>query len=459
MILAVDDDPMNGRLVAAICKSEGHAVEIATDGPSALARAAALEPALLLLDLHLPGMDGFAVLEKMRARHPDCVVVMLTASTDLKHAVRATQLGAFDYLTKPIDHDELVLVIRRALETHDLKAEVERLRHQLRVGELAAQMGPSPAVRAVIDQVAAVATTGFSVLVLGETGTGKELVAQAIHHKSERSTRPFIALDCGAIPEALLESELFGHEKGAFTGADRKQAGKFHLADGGTVLLDEIGNLPLGLQAKLLRVLKSRQVQALGAPRTTPLDVRFIAATNVDLSDRVTAGTFRADLYFRLAQYTIQLPALRDRRTDIPYLATRFMEETRVELRRPVQRFSPDALALLDRHDWPGNVRELRNVVRQLVLETPGSEITRAVAQRHLRAAKTRAQVTSPLADGRSLAEVAAEAARDAERRLIAETLRATRGNKAQAARQLRTDYKTLHTKLKKLGIRARDFE
>ena len=181
MILAVDDDPVNGRLVAAICKSEGHAVEVATDGPSALARAAALEPALLLLDLHLPGMDGFAVLEQMRARHPDCVVVMLTASTDLKHAVRATQLGAFDYLTKPIDHDELVLVIRRALETHHLKAEVERLRDQLRRGELAAQMGPSPAVRAVIDQVTAVATTGFSVLVLGETGTGKELVAEGTY--------------------------------------------------------------------------------------------------------------------------------------------------------------------------------------------------------------------------------------------------------------------------------------
>ena len=469
MILAVDDDPINCRLVAAICKAEGLPIEIATDGASALAKAAQLEPALVLLDLQMPGMDGFAVLEQLRARHPEALVVMLTASTDIKHAVRATQLGAFDYLTKPIEHDELVLVAKRALETHALRAEVERLRRELG-GGLAVQMGPSAAIRAVIDQVATVATTGFSVLVLGETGTGKELVAHAIHHRSERRERPFIALDCGAIPEPLLESELFGHEKGAFTGADRKQAGKFHLAEGGSVMLDEVGNLPLGLQAKLLRVLESRQVQSLGAPNTTPLDVRFIAATNVDLQARVTAGAFRADLYFRLAQYTITLPALRDRRSDIPYLATRFLEEVRVELRRPIQRFSPEALELLERHEWPGNVRELRNVVRQLVLEATGTEITRASTQRHVRAAKARSGriptiLTIPtiptiptIADGRSLAEVADEAARDAERRLIAETLRTTRGNKSQAARSLRTDYKTLHLKMKKLGIRAKDF-
>ncbi len=461
MILAVDDDPTNGRLVAAICKAEGLDVEIAADGASALARAALRPPALMLLDLHLPEMDGFAVLEQMRARHPECIVVMLTASTEVKHAVRATQLGAFDYLTKPIDHDELVLAVKRGLERHTLESEVAHLRAQLGDGKragLAAQMGPSAAVRAVIDQVTTVAATGFTVLVSGETGTGKELVAQAIHQRSERRDKPFIALDCGAIPEPLLESELFGHERGAFTGADRKQAGKFHLAEGGTVFLDEVGNLPVGLQAKLLRVLESRQIQMLGAPHTTPLDVRFLAATNVDLQERVTAGGFRADLYFRLAQYTIELPALRDRRSDIPFLAIRFMEEVRVELRRPVQAFSAEALALLQRHDWPGNVRELRNVVRQLVLEASGPEITRALVQRHVRAAKARVHTTAS-AEQRSLAEVADEAAREAERRLITDTLRTTRGNKSQAARALRTDYKTLHVKMKKLGIRARDFE
>jgi len=458
MILAVDDDPINGRLVTAICRSEGHEVVLASDGPSALARADERSPELMLLDLQMPGMDGFEVLAQMRARHPECIVVMLTASTELKHAVRATQLGAFDYLAKPIDHDELVVTIQRALETHALKAEVERLRAGER-GSLAVSMGPSPAVRAISDQVATVAGTGFSVLVLGETGTGKELVARAVHDRSDRRDRPFIALDCGAIPEPLLESELFGHEQGAFTGAVRKQAGKFHLAQGGTVLLDEVGNLPLGLQAKLLRVLESREIQALGAPRTTRLDVRFIAATNVDLEERVAAGAFRADLYFRLAQYTITLVPLRERRSDISHLATRFLEEVRVELRRPVERFSPDALALLERQPWPGNARELRNVVRQLVLETTGPEITRASAQRHLRAVKPGGQAGPRTTDGRSLAELAAEAAREAEHKAIAETLRATRGNKSQAARALRTDYKTLHLKIKKLGLRARDFE
>jgi DNA-binding NtrC family response regulator len=459
MILAVDDDQINCRLVAAICKSEGLAVETALDGPSALERFAKQPAELVLLDLGLPGMDGFAVLEQLRATSPDTPVVMLTASTDLKHAVRAIQLGAFDYLTKPIDHDELVLTIRRALETRALKAEVERLRAQIgERGGLATQMGGSPAVRAIVDQVATVATTSFSVLILGETGTGKELVAQAIHRQSERHAQPFIALDCGAIPEPLLESELFGHEKGAFTGADRKKAGQFHLAAGGTVFLDEVGNLPMGLQAKLLRVLESRQVQAIGAARATSLDLRFIAATNDDLQARVTAGQFRADLYFRLAQYTITVPALRDRRIDLPHLANRFMEEVRVELRRPVQGIAADALALLARHDWPGNVRELRNVIRQAVLETTGAEITRATLQRHVRAAKARAQTTEA-SSGRSLREIADDAARDAERRVICETLRTTRGNKAQAARLLATDYKTLHVKIKNLGIRAKDFE
>jgi DNA-binding NtrC family response regulator len=458
MILAVDDDPINCRLVAAICRGEGLEVTIANDGPAALAAFSERTPELVLLDLQLPGMDGFAVLEQLHAKSPDTPVVMLTASTDVKHAVRATQLGAVDYLTKPIDHDELVLVVRRALETRALKFELERLRAKVgETGGLATQMGPSPGVRTIIEQVATVAATSFSVLVLGETGTGKELVAQAIHRQSERRAQPFIALDCGAIPEPLLESELFGHEKGAFTGADRKKAGRFSLAAGGTLFLDEVGNLPMGLQAKLLRVLESRQVTPIGGDRALPLDLRFIAATNDDLQERVTAGAFRADLYFRLAQYTISLPALRERPTDIPYLATRFMEEVRVELRRPVQSISPDALALLGRHDWPGNVRELRNAIRQAVLETTGAEITRATLARHIRAAKTRATAPEVTA-GRSLREVADSAAREAERRVICETLRVTRGNKAQAARLLATDYKTLHVKIKNLGIRPRDF-
>jgi two-component system nitrogen regulation response regulator GlnG len=256
----------------------------------------------------------------------------------------------------------------------------------------------------------------------------------------------------------LLESELFGHEKGAFTGADRRRRGQFDLAAGGTIFLDEIGNLPLGLQAKLLRVIESRLLQTVGGAQARPLDVRFVAATNDDLQARVAKGMFRADLYFRLAQYTIALPALRDRREDVAHLATRFLEEVRVELRRPVQTIAADAVAVLERHDWPGNVRELRNVIRRAVLETTGAVVAKATVQRYLRASGDTPGNAAAPTSGRSLKQVADAAARDAERQLICETLRTTRGNKSEAARVLKTDYKTLHVKMKTLGIRGRDF-
>jgi two-component system nitrogen regulation response regulator GlnG len=320
-------------------------------------------------------------------------------------------------------------------------------------------MGPSPQIQEVIAQVGRVAASTFTVLILGETGTGKELVAQAIHQQSDRRKKPFIALDCGAIPEHLLESELFGHEKGAFTGADRRKAGRFQVAEGGTCFLDEIGNLPLMLQAKLLRVLESHEVQPVGAERASPIDIRFVAATNHDLQAKVADGTFRADLYFRLAQYTIALPPLRQRPDDLAHLARRFLAETSFELRRPVQALLPPALELLQRHDWPGNVRELRNVIRRAVLQTDGLEINPA----HLRAglndvALDATPATPPAIAGRPLKDIADQAARTAEREAIEGTLRATKGNKSQAARALQTDYKTLHVKMKHLGIRARDF-
>jgi DNA-binding NtrC family response regulator len=422
---------------------------------------AAETPDLVLVDLRMPGMSGFELLEQLKAQVPSLPAVMLTGSRDVKHAVRATQLGALAYLTKPIDREELVLVVRRALETSALRREVQELRR--RVGghthPLVAQMGLSPEVGALIEQVQIVAASNFTVLIVGETGTGKELVARAVHDLSERQGKPFVALDCGAIPEQLLESELFGHERGAFTGAERRKEGRFRLAEGGTCFLDEIGNLPMTLQPKLLRVLESKEVQALGAERSRPMDVRFVAATNQALQQRVAVGQFRADLYFRLAQYTIALPALRERPGDIDHLTQRFMKEVSVELRKPVQAILPEAVELLRRHRWPGNVRELQNVVRKAVLHAGGL----VIRPEHIRAA---------LADGlpagtapapasptlRSLKEIAGDAARAAEHEAISTVLRASGGNKAEAARALRTDYKTLHVKMKQLGIRARDF-
>ena len=457
-LLVIDDDAASCRLLAAIFAPQGFEVVVAHDAKSGRGRSRACAPDVVILDLHLPDGNGLDVLDGLQKDAPEVPVVMLTAHADVKTAVRAIRLGAFDYLTKPVDPDEVVVVVNRALETRALKTEVAELRQRLgSEAGLTASMGPSPQTAAVVEQVRAVAQTNFSVVVLGETGTGKELVAQAIHRESERRARPFIAVDCGAIPDALLESELFGHEKGAFTGAERRREGRFRLAQGGTVFLDEVGNLPLGLQAKLLRVLESRQLQALGAERSTELDVRIVAATNDDLTARVGAAQFRADLFFRLAQYTITLAPLRERRADIGHLARRFLEEVGVELRRPVRELSADALAALERHDWPGNVRELRNVLRQAVLESREDVIRKAHVQKFLHQEPARGK-GGATAGGASLKERAGAAAREAERQAIVETLRATLGNKSRAAKVLMTDYKTLHLKMKALGIRARDF-
>jgi DNA-binding NtrC family response regulator len=463
-LLVVDDDETNCRLIAATFVAEGLDVIVAHDGPSGLEQAVIHRPDVVILDLRLPGLDGLQVLECLKSAHPAVPVVMLTAERDVKSAVRATQLGAFNYLTKPIDDDEIVVAVRRALETRALRLEVEELRRHSGKGDtLAAQMGTSRQVEQVVEQVETVAASNFTVLVLGETGTGKELVAQAIHRQSERRRKPFVALDCGAIPEQLLESELFGHERGAFTGADQRKQGRFQLAEGGTCLLDEVGNLQPSLQVKLLRVLESKQLHPVGADRASPMDIRFVAATNHDLQQRVSEGQFRSDLYFRLAQYTIALPPLRDRTDDITYLAQRFIEEASVELRRPIQNIVPAALDLLVQHSWPGNVRELRNVVRRAVLETKEFVIRPDVVRAVLGAPATASSAgASPIAFVRtadqSLKAIAEQAARAAERQAICEALRATGGNKSQAASVLKTGYKTLHTKMRDLGIESRDF-
>ena len=460
-LLVVDDDLPGSRLVKAIFSAEGFDVFSAHSGSEALTAVGTSAPDVILLDVGLPDLSGLEVLERVKASAPRLPVIMLTASTDVATAVRATRLGAFDYITKPLEQEKLVLSVRQALESSALRLEVDELRKRVNQDEadiLITQMGPSAEVRQIVDQVRQVASSSFTVLILGETGTGKELVAQAVHRMSDRRRRSFVALDCGAIPDTLLESELFGAEKGAYTGADRKRPGRFQLADGGTCFLDEIGNLPMSLQAKLLRALESREIQAIGSDRPTPIDIRLVAATNEDLQVRAQDGRFRPDLYFRLAQYTIALPPLRARRDDIPYLTQRFLEEASVELRRPVQQLQPAALQLLQHYPWPGNVRELRNVVRQAVLRSGELTIRPADLKPVLASAPAHMAGPAPLA-GRPLKAIAAEAVKHAERQAIGETLRATRGNKSQAARRLQTDYKTLHLKMKRLGLRARDFE
>lgn len=456
-VLAIEDDPASGRLLRAILAPEGLEVTVAADGNAGLSLVESLLPDVVILDVRLPGLDGLQVLERLRTSHPSLPVIMLTAFGEVQAAVRATKLGAFDYLTKPVDHEQLVFSVKRALETHVLRVEVEDLRRRAGLaGGLGVAMGPSAAVERVAAQVRTVAATSFSVLILGETGTGKELVAQAVHRQSDRRDKPFVAIDCGAIPEALVESELFGHERGAFTGAARRKQGQFGVAEGGTVLLDEVGNMPLKLQAKLLRVLESRQVQAIGSTRSAPLNVRFLAATNHDLQALANSGRFRPDLYFRLAQYSISLPALRERRADIAYLAQHCLEEVSIELRRPMLNIARDALSLLQRYSWPGNVRELRNAVRQAVLDSNGLTLRAETLAPLLRGSELpRARTVTAHGELPRLRDAAQNAARDAERKLIEEALARTQGNKSQAARLLQTDYKTLYLKMKALGFRS----
>jgi DNA-binding NtrC family response regulator len=376
----------------------------------------------------------------------------------LATAVRAMKLGAYDYLTKPFDVELLALTLERALERNQLRSRIDELKRQGPGSSLAERMGGSSAIAQVIQQVSQVAESNFTVLVQGETGTGKELVARAIHHQSPRRQAPFVAVDCGAIPETLVESELFGHERGAFTGAQAKREGHFQLAKGGTLFLDEIGNVPLATQAKLLRALEQREIHPLGSARAVAVDARIIAATNTELEEGVKTGRFRADLYYRLSEFTITLPPLRSRREDITHLAQRFLDEVSMELRRPVRRVSDEAMQALLRHDWPGNVRELKNVIRKAALLA-----TDVVTPEHIPALNASAPIPSraaaePSGEELSLREVAELAAVRAEREVIRHALGATKGNKSQAARLLRTDYTTLHAKMKRYGISARDF-
>lgn len=457
-LLVIDDDPLVARLMRVLFDAARFDVHHAETGEEGIRQLDVAEPAAVILDLRLPDASGLEVLETLQARAPQLPVIMLTGSADLRTAVSAMQKGAFHYLAKPVDNEELLLVVSRALERRSLLTELADLRRrtgpQATLGE---QMGTSAAVAGVAGQVAQVADSTFTVLILGETGTGKELVAQALHAGSARRGQPLVAVDAGAIPEQLLESELFGHEKGAFTGADRKREGLFQIARGGTLFLDEIGNMPLPLQAKLLRVMESREVKPVGGTRPIPIDVRFVAATHGDLPARVREGKFREDLYFRLAQFTISLPPLRNRLEDVPHLARRFLKEAALELHRAVVDLTPEALQALADHRWPGNVRELRNVVRLAVLQCRDPLVPAPLVRQLLGAgtAPTAAAAPAALAGIRPLKEVAEAAVREAETAVIQRALEAAGGNKSAAAKALQTDYKTLHLKIQRYGLRV----
>ncbi len=454
-VLVVDDEPEMRSLLGEILAKQGFDVDTATDGDEVVARIEARRPAVVLMDVRMPRRDGLEALLDVKRMQPELPVIILTAHGDIPMAVEAMRRGAFDYLTKPFRYDDLLMSVRRAIERQALLVADRRDAGKHPLFE---RMGSSRLIHEIVLQVNAVAGTTLTVLLQGETGTGKELVARAIHDNSGRRGRPFVPIDCGALPETLIESELFGHEKGAFTGADRAKEGHLRRAHGGTLFLDEIVNLPLTTQAKLLRVLQERQVQPLGGASPVPVDVRVVVASNLLLKEEMMAGRFRQDLYYRLSEFSVLLPALRERCEDIPYLAKRFLDEARDEMGHGPRAISDEALQALVTYPWPGNARELRNVIRRAAVMS-----TDVIRPEHVSFGGD-AQMPVPRRGaagppGRSLKERAEAAAADAEREAICEALRATAGNKSEAARLLKTDYKTLHLKMRRHAISPQDYK
>jgi len=368
-MLVVDDEQGICKLLSRLLEQEGCKALVANNGFDALKLIKSELPEILFTDLRMPGMDGIELMTKAKALDPDLPVIFITAYADVPGAVNAIKKGAHDYLSKPFDHFEILRVLHRALAERKLKQQVKHLSGQLQQKlSLREAMGSSEAIERIISDVKQVAQSDFTVVIEGETGSGKELVAQAIHDTSHRSGTPFIAIDCGAIPETLLESELFGHEKGAFTGALSQKPGKFEMAKGSTLLLDEILNLPLDSQGALLRVLQEKKAYRVGGTKPYDVDVRFLVVSNKPLGTAVKSGAFRKDLFYRLNEFNIRIPPLRERPGDIPYLVYRFLKITNSELEKDVKKFSELAIDILCTYAWPGNVRQLRSTVRRAVL-------------------------------------------------------------------------------------------
>jgi len=452
-ILIVDDDKDLRFNLSNILKDEGYDVLAVEDGKEALKAVQNNPPILVLLDIRLPEMDGMKILEKMKELNHNLAIIMLTAVTDVKDAVKAMRLGAYDYITKPFDNEELILTIKKALSTQYLSREVESLRRRL--GERLAieeVMGESPQIKQVLKQVETIAPTNMTVIIQGASGTGKELIAQLIYQKSLRKDKPFVAIDCGAIPETLVESELFGYERGAFTGAETRKEGKFEQANEGTLLLDEIANLTDAVQMKLLRVIQERRLQHLGGKRDIRIDVRIIVASNVNLSEAARAGKFRNDLYHRLNEFQIELPKLTERKEDIPILAKYFLDEADSEFNKKVNGISSEAMKFLLNYSWPGNVRELRNIIKRAVLlvESDSIELGNFPPDNlKLYGDRRKTDVTQSLDKGVSFEEITKETEKD----LIKRALERSGGNKIKAAEILKMNKKTLYRKIKKLGL------
>ncbi len=438
-ILIVDDESNARAALSEILREDGFATETAADGFKALGKLDEFAPDVILTDLKMPGLDGIAFMEKARAAAPGAVFVVMTAFGTISSAVDAMKKGAENYLLKPLDPEALGAVVDRAMEKARLVQEARRLRDRLRErNALSHIVSSDPKMHAVLELVAQVGPSKASVLVTGESGTGKELIAEAIHAASPRSKAPFVRLHCAALSESLLESELFGHERGAFTGAFSRREGRFKQADGGTLFLDEIGEVPAAVQVKLLRFLQERTFERVGGNETLRDDVRIIAATNRDLGAEIKKGAFREDLFYRLNVVAVELPALRDRRADVPALASFFLRRYASENGKTIETFADDALAALLEYRWPGNVRELENVVERAVVLCDGHRIER----KHL------SPTVVPAEDGEALPPIPGSTIADLERYAILKTLEACGGSTSKAATVLGVSPRKIQYKL-----------
>ena len=446
LILIVDDDQPHRSMLRTVLRGWGFDVEEADDGAVAVALVRERAFDAVLTDVRMANMDGITTLSQIRAWNPAIPVLIMTAWSSVESAVDALRLGAYDYLTKPLDFDVLRLSLERALDHTRLATENQELRRRLTHQE-SPIVGRSQVIRELVEMVETVAPTEATVLITGESGTGKELVARAIQSSSLRKDKPFVTINCAALAENLLESELFGHEKGAFTGADRRREGRFVQADKGTLFLDEIGEMPLSLQAKLLRVLQQGEVQRVGSDEPLTVDVRVIAATNRILADEVGAGRFREDLFYRLNVIGLEVPPLRARQEDIPLLAASFLDRHATANRKTLKGFTPQAMDALLRYSWPGNVRELENAVERAVILTTTDYVTE-------RALPLTVQNAPPAAED-DLSALGSMSLEDVEKKAIEATLRETEDNKSEAARRLGITRATLHSKLKKYGLES----
>ncbi|MBU4233136.1 MAG: sigma-54 dependent transcriptional regulator [Desulfobacterales bacterium] len=441
-ILVIDDDKAMRDACFQILSRQGYRVELAAGAKQGLSLLERLSFDTILLDLVMPDMDGLEALKKIRALDPDVEVIIITGYGTIQSAVESIKAGAFHFLSKPFVPDDLRNLVSRALGKRRLDLENLYLRQELKIkDERNTLVYESESMIRIMDMIARVAPTDSTVLITGESGTGKGLVARKLHQLSQRSRRPFITVDCGTLVETLFESELFGHVKGSFTGADANKIGKFELAQNGTLFFDEISNIGLEVQAKLLRAVEERKISKVGNHRVITVDVRIIAATNKDLTKAIKDGTFREDLFYRLNVVLIQMPPLRDRKSDIPLLVEHFLEKYNTRLRKEMRGISSDALDLLVRHDWPGNVRELENTMERLLVLSPGPYLEPA----DLVFAGTILTPAGEAPDGTLL--------KDLERNHIIQTLQRCDGHKSETARALGIDRKTLREKLKRYDL------